>query len=102
MNERPKCSCGNLCRPNGRSKKTGEKLWKTYCASCSKARHGKKEREYRLYKKDTCEACGFAPKHPCQLDVHHLAHNHYNNEESNLQTLCANCHRLVHEVAQVT
>lgn len=49
--------------------------------------------EYRVHKKDACEVCGFTG-HPCQLDVDHIDNNHKNNELTNLQTLCANCHRL--------
>ena len=49
---------------------------------------------YIRYKKDFCEDCGFIPEHPCQLDVDHKDGNHSNNSEDNLQTLCANCHRL--------
>lgn len=52
------------------------------------------ERPHRQFKQSQCETCGFAG-HPCQLDVHHLDGNHRNNEPSNLQTLCANCHRLI-------
>lgn len=50
--------------------------------------------KYRAFKKDFCECCGFVATHPVQLDVDHVDGNHDNNEESNLQTLCANCHRL--------
>jgi 5-methylcytosine-specific restriction endonuclease McrA len=39
-------------------------------------------------------ACGFIPKHSCQLDVDHINNNHKDNIESNLHTLCSNCHRL--------
>ena len=46
------------------------------------------------YKKDKCEKCGFIPISDCQLDVDHIDGNRNNNHESNLQTLCANCHRL--------
>lgn len=49
---------------------------------------------YQKFKKDICEACGFIPVDKCQLDVDHIDGNHENNDESNLQTLCANCHRL--------
>ena len=49
---------------------------------------------YRKYKKDKCEKCGFVAVHSCQLDVDHIDGNPKNNELSNLQTLCANCHRL--------
>lgn len=52
------------------------------------------KKHYRQHKGPTCEACGFEG-HACQLDVHHKDGNHANDEPSNLQTLCANCHRLV-------
>lgn len=52
---------------------------------------------YRRYVKDSCERCGFIPEDYCQLQVHHLDHNHSNNDLSNLQTLCANCHSLHHK-----
>jgi 5-methylcytosine-specific restriction endonuclease McrA len=32
--------------------------------------------------------------HSCQLDVDHIDGDHDNNDPENLQTLCANCHRL--------
>jgi hypothetical protein len=43
---------------------------------------------------DRCQRCGFAPEHPCQLDIDHRDGNHKNDDPTNLQTLCANCHRL--------
>ena len=57
-------------------------------------RRSKKERPYILAKKSYCESCGFIAKHSSQLDVDHIDGNNLNNDESNLQTLCANCHRL--------
>lgn len=38
--------------------------------------------------------CGFVPVLMIQLDVDHIDGDHSNNDPSNLQTLCANCHRL--------
>lgn len=38
--------------------------------------------------------CGFVPEHHCQMDVDHIDGNSQNNDPSNLQILCANCHRL--------
>ena len=49
---------------------------------------------YRVHKKDYCEYCNFKALHSCQLDVDHIDGDHANNETDNLQTLCANCHRL--------
>lgn len=54
----------------------------------------KKGRAYRYLKADSCACCGFVAAHKCQLDVDHIDGNHSNNELNNLQTLCANCHRL--------
>jgi hypothetical protein len=62
-----------------------------YCSECRKPA---RKASYRKAKKDRCEACGFVPRHPCQLDVHHLDGDYTNNSPENLQTLCANCHRL--------
>ena len=80
-------------------------------SKCSKCRRRKRflkekkeqsipDRVYRpskvanKHKKDHCEMCPFVPKHECQLDVDHIDGNKYNNDPSNFQTLCANCHRL--------
>lgn len=52
------------------------------------------KRPYRSSLKSSCEKCGFVPEHTCQLDVDHIDGNHSNNDLANLQTLCANCHRL--------
>lgn len=61
--------------------------YKHICVNC-------KRKKYRQHKKDSCEQCGFIPEHSCQLDVDHIDGNHSNNSVGNLQTLCANCHRL--------
>jgi len=53
-----------------------------------------RRKPYRKHKGATCERCGFVPEHPRQLDVHHRDGNHKNEAVENLQTLCANCHRL--------
>ena len=91
--------------------KTGKRA-KT-CKSCKsaeyKARYGslpleKKQeriryhREYDhpwcVYKKDICRRCGFTSGYSCQLTVDHIDRDKSNNSESNLQTLCHNCHHL--------
>lgn len=49
---------------------------------------------YIYDKEDRCSCCGFIPEDPCQLDIDHIDGDHSNNDLINLQTLCANCHRL--------
>ena len=83
---RPMCPCGEPCRTKGRGI-SGIKLWDRRCWKC-------KENGYRIHKKDYCEQCGFKAIHAVQLDVDHIDGNHFNNDVTNLMTLCANCHRL--------
>ena len=78
------------------------------CAVCGPTRLKKKQRGYwscrtksnnnrvKLvqHKKSYCEACGFVAIHRSQLDIDHIDGDHSNNSLNNLQTLCANCHRL--------
>lgn len=63
------------------------------CGTCRIEKYLNERDPYRKFKGDKCEKCGFVG-HKCQLDVDHIDGDHYNNELSNLQTLCANCHRL--------
>lgn len=79
------CQCGNLQAYEGYNKH-GEKIYRVLCSRCHK--QGKRT------KKPQCENCGFIALHPCQLDVDHIDGNKRNHVEENLQTLCANCHRL--------
>jgi hypothetical protein len=83
---RGNCHCGKPVRSKGRGQ-GGFQIWDKLCATC---RCG----GYRKHKKDTCEHCGFKAIHRVQLDVDHIDGDRTNNDESNLQTLCANCHRL--------
>jgi hypothetical protein len=68
--------------------------WKKGAKKYRSKTRKRSERPYVKYKKDRCQNCGFIPVHSCQLDVDHIDGNNKNNEVSNLQTLCANCHRL--------
>lgn len=51
---------------------------------------------YRKFLKDHCERCGFQPVDYIQLDAHHRDGNHKHDTAENIETLCANCHRLEH------
>jgi len=72
---------------NYKVKNTDIIRYRSICDACDKRIH-------TTHKKDHCEQCGFVPEHRCQLDVDHIDGNHFNNAIENLQTLCANCHRL--------
>lgn len=65
------------------------------CRKCRNYYTRLRKRPHIAFKGDHCEICSFVAIHECQLDVHHLDGNHKNNAAGNLQTLCANCHRLV-------
>lgn len=86
-------TCGDvLIRYRERNKNTGKITWR--CANVVNRRQNARYWPYRLFKGPSCEHCGFVPKHPAQLDVDHIDGDSTNHIQSNLQTLCANCHRL--------
>jgi len=102
---RPKCTvCDRLARSSGFYK--GKEVWAKLCGQCHDLKYcpnRKRKRKahgitklFRKVKKENCEICGFIPVNSCQLDIHHQDENKKNNSLNNLQTLCANCHRLIH------
>ena len=64
------------------------------CIQVYKIKEKRRRSPYHLYRKNYCEHCNFKPMHISQLDVDHIDGDHFNNDPANLQTLCANCHRL--------
>ena len=93
MNLRPGCrECGHPAVSDGRDG-NGRRKWKNLCNSCHLARK-RGWPAFNMHRKSVCERCGFIPEDSCQLDVDHIDGNKFNGDPSNLQTLCANCHRL--------
>lgn len=43
-------------------------------------------------KEHKCECCGLISWNDKPIPLHHIDGNHYNNDLSNLQILCPNCH----------
>jgi HNH endonuclease len=90
-------SCGKGFRPakysrrNGRGKYCSSQCWAD-CCSKSKLHNRKWLRKNHL--KDKCDRCGFIAEDKCQLDLDHVDGDSTNHSDNNLQTLCANCHRL--------
>lgn len=92
----PTCN-KNTIHTKNKNKKTGKIYYGRECYQCNCLRYKiytKTYKIYHIYKKEICEKCGFIPIKSCQLDVHHIDGNNSHNDISNLQTLCANCHRL--------
>lgn len=83
---RVRCECGNMSDSKG-CDRYGNMTFNRECSTCRRM-------PTRVVKKKCCETCGFITEHQCQLDIDHIDGNHKNNDLENLQTLCANCHRL--------
>ena len=96
---RPLCEVckRNLARKFKRA--DGKIAYRKKCTTCQnpEARRRRENREYTLNKKDHCENpdCKWVGEyHPSMLDVDQIDGDKTNNDPSNHQTLCANCHRV--------
>ena len=84
------CACGNVQESKGINY-LGKKVYSRYCSTCKRQ---KTQKNNLLKTNSSCLMCGFIPEHAVQMDIDHIDGNHKNNNSSNLQVLCANCHRL--------
>ena len=86
LNRKDKKYCCKTC-------KQAASVYRMCGANCN-AKRKRRKVGIGCLKKVKCEVCGFKPVHVCQLDIDHIDGNSLNNDFSNLQALCANCHRL--------
>ena len=99
INTAPKCAMGNCDNP---ADNAGYGRYHRYCSHHHKRKY-KMGGVHKQYRKSYCEnedgRLGFIctakiiePR--WQLDVDHIDGDRHNNNSENLQTLCANCHRV--------
>jgi hypothetical protein len=84
------------CKNTGQLKNScpvcGNKRYKPICRTHN-ARTAAIYKKMRSSRKDNCEECNTKK----DLTVHHKDFNRYNNNISNYQTLCQECHNKKHE-----
>lgn len=92
------CSiCGYIPIKNKGRLANGERKW--VCLNAITA--SKKKRKIGKYTKSSvCSRCGFVAEHLCQIDVHHRDGDPTNNDLTNLEDLCANCHRYITQMGR--
>ena len=97
IDEQARTGICSVCGPTKiklRDKKRKKLNGRYKCKAVYKKSQRKLLYPYSVHKKDHCQHCNFKPVHTSQLDVDHIDGNRWNNDPFNLQTLCANCHRL--------
>jgi len=99
INPAPKCNIKECHNP---ADNAGYGKYHKLCSFHHKKKYKMKGWHYKTHRKEYCEnsdgrlgfVCDYKIVMPnWQLEVDHIDGNKENNEISNLQTLCANCHR---------
>lgn len=105
---KPKCvveGCNKPGHHTGQRRADGSVIYRAQCLKHHSIRYGIGDWEYKKYRKTYCEnndgRLGFVctatilPDYSADmLDADHVNNNHNDNRKVNLQTLCANCHRV--------
>lgn len=101
--ESPLCEECGIRKVNRRGMSTnGKPSFRKKCNPCRGKKYPPGSRKSKYYRVSghlklalmMCQKCGFKAEHPCQLDIDHIDGNRHNDDPSNHQILCANCHRL--------
>lgn len=95
IENRPLCSCGfNRVAISKHRVRGEEKVYlRKYCHTCADRNYKRASRTF-VISKNQCSKCGFKPEVDSQMDYDHIDGDHANNDPSNIQVLCSNCHRL--------
>lgn len=99
----PKCvvdGCFNPGQNTGYKKKDGSINYRKHCNGHHSLKYGMKG-GHKVFKKSYCEnidgrlgfVCTTSAHDSYMLEVDHIDRNHHNSHPSNLQTLCAACHK---------
>ena len=80
---RPMCGCGNKAVSTGLDEK-GRQNYRTRCRTCI--------RKAQALRKDFYKSCGKKWEGGKRFDTDHIDGNPSNNNPSNVQTLCRDCH----------
>jgi hypothetical protein len=85
--------------PSGDLEQKSKYLKHKYCLRCKKlgfnitTKEGSRYRSRKLIDNSICTKCN---KDYGRIEVHHIDENPFNNNLSNLISLCVSCHRLLH------
>jgi hypothetical protein len=91
----PGCTCKQVSKgKQSLGIYVGEQRFDPFCQKHKTGGQG-----YLKFKKDQCEfpGCIFIALNKGELDVHHWDEDRYNNNESNLITVCPTHHRIIHK-----
>ena len=83
--ERKLCGCGRPTEVKDKDSK-GRPKYRSQCSKCREAA--------RKYPTNKCEKCGLLNDGTGNIDRDHIDGNRSNNDFSNLQALCKECHKV--------
>ncbi len=100
INEDARTAMCLVCGPTAvqrQGEQHGHTRWRCRASERWRVSQRRRPRQRLIVKNkgSVCVVCGFVAEHPCQLDLHHVDGNPHNHALANLQTVCANCHRLI-------